>query len=372
MSFKFEVTHVCSQTGARVGMITTKHGVIETPTFMPVGTLGTVKTLMPDEIDEVSNGIILGNTYHLWQEPGLDVIKAHGGLHNFMKWDRALLTDSGGFQVFSLANPKDITDDGVYFKHHKSGKRLFLSPKKSIEIQMALGADIIMSFDHLPPSKSSRKYLLKAMERTYRWAKIGKETLTTDQALFGIVQGGIDLELREIAAKQMMEIDFPGYSIGGLSVGEGKADMYNVTRFLNNILPKDKPRYLMGVGAPEDLLENVINGVDMFDCVMPTRNARHGSAFTSYGKVNIRNAKHKLDTTPLDPKVKSIANQFSKSYIRHLFKANELLGLKLLTYHNLAYLDYLMKEIREAIKENRLNDFKKEFYENTTYPLIKY
>lgn len=372
MSFKFEITHICSQSGARVGKITTKHGVIETPVFMPVGTLGTVKTLMPGEIDEVSEGIILGNTYHLWQQPGMDVINLHEGLHNFMGWNKALLTDSGGFQVFSLAKPKDITDDGVYFNHHKSGKRLFLSPQKSIEIQMALGADIIMSFDHCPPPYSSKEYLREAMERTIKWAKIGKDALTTDQALFGITQGGIDLELREEVARRIMEIDFPGYSIGGLSVGETKAEMYTVTRHMNNILPKDKPRYLMGVGAPEDLLENVINGVDMFDCVMPTRNARHGTAFTSYGKVNIRNQKHELDKTPLDIAVKSIANNFSRSYLRHLFKANEILGLKLLTYHNLAYLKHLMAEIRQAIKENRLLDYQKEFYEKTSYEQVKY
>lgn len=372
MSFKFEVTHTCSQSGARVGKLTTKHGVIETPVFMPVGTLGTVKTLTPSEIEEVSEGLILGNTYHLWQQPGLDVINKHEGLHNMMRWKNSLLTDSGGFQVFSLAKPKDVTEDGVYFNHHKSGKRLFLSPKKSIEIQMAIGADIIMSFDHLPAAGVSKQYLRDAIDRTIRWAKIGKETLTTDQALFGIVQGGIDLELRTEVARRMMEIDFPGFSIGGLSVGESKKDMYTVTRHLNDILPKDKPRYLMGVGAPEDLLENVINGVDMFDCVMPTRNARHGSAFTSYGKVNIRNKKYELDLDPIDPTIKSIANDYSKSYIRHLFKANEILGMKLLTYQNLAYLKHLMAEIRQAIKENRLLDYQKEFYEKTTYLQVKY
>lgn len=372
MAIKFEVLHVCKQSGARLGRLTTPHGVFETPFFMPVGTQATVKTLTPEEIKEVSEGLILGNTYHLWQQPGNDIIKQFGGIRGFMKWDGALLTDSGGFQVFSLAKMRDIKEEGVYFKHHKSGAPLFLSPEKAIGIQEDLGADIIMSFDECPPPYATYDYMRTSVDRTIRWAKRGQEALKTDQAIFGIVQGGLDKELRKYCAEALIEMDFPGYSIGGLSVGETKAEMYEMTKFLNPIMPFHKPRYLMGVGAPEDLLENVINGIDMFDCVLPSRNARHGTAFTTTGKVIIKNKQYEADNKCLDEGLTTSISKYSKAYIRHLFKADEILGMRILTYQNLAYLKHLMQEIRQAIKEDRLLDFKKAFYEKTNYKHVKY
>ncbi len=369
---QFEVLHVCKQSGARLGKLTTPHGVFETPIFMPVGTLATVKTLTPEEVKEVSAGLILGNTYHLWQQPGNDVVKAHGGIRGFMKWDGALLTDSGGFQVFSLAKIRDIKEEGVTFKHHKSGAPLFLSPEDAIRIQEDLGADIIMSFDECPPVYEDDTYMKKSIDRTIRWAKRGKDALSTNQALFGIVQGGLNKDLRKYCAEELIKMDFPGYSIGGLSVGETKKEMYDMTRFLNPIMPFNKPRYLMGVGAPEDLVENVINGIDMFDCVLPTRNARHGTALTTEGKIQIKNQKYELDFSPIDPNLPSPISKYSKSYIRHLFKAEEILGMRILTYQNLLYLKELMQQIRQAIKEDRLLDFKKQFYETTNYKETKY
>lgn len=367
MAIKFEVLHVCKQSGARLGRLETPHGVFETPFFMPVGTQATVKTLTNDEIKEVSEGLILGNTYHLWLQPGNEIIKKHGGIRGFMNWDGALLTDSGGFQVFSLSGLRTITEEGVHFRHHKNGSRLFLSPEDAIKIQEDLGADIIMSFDECPPPYESYEYMKNSVERTIRWAKRGQNALTTDQALFGIVQGGLNKELRKYCAEELIKLDFPGYSIGGLSVGETKEEMYEMTKFLNPILPFDKPRYLMGVGAPEDLIMNVINGVDMFDCVLPSRNARHGQVFTSYGKVNIKNKKFEDDMEPIDPKVNSHVNNYTKSYLRHLFKAEEFLGMRLLTYQNLAYLKYLMQEIRNAIREDRLLDYLEEMKKTTNY-----
>ncbi|MDY0278085.1 MAG: tRNA guanosine(34) transglycosylase Tgt [Acholeplasma sp.] len=367
MAIKFEVLHVCKQSGARLGRLTTPHGVFETPLFMPVGTQATVKTLTVDEINEVSEGLILGNTYHLWLQPGNEIVKNHGGIRGFMNWNGALLTDSGGFQVFSLSGLRDIKEEGVYFRHHKNGSKLFMSPEDSIKIQEDLGADIIMSFDECPPPYETDEYMKDSVERTIRWAKRGKIALKTDQALFGIVQGGLNKELRKHCATELAKLDFPGYSIGGLSVGETKEEMYEITKYLNPILPFDKPRYLMGVGAPEDLIMNVINGIDMFDCVLPSRNARHGSAFTTYGKVNIRNQKFENDLKPLDPELNSKVNNYSKSYLRHLFKAEEYLGMRLLTYQNLAYLKHLMSEIRFAIKEDKLLDYLEEMKKKTNY-----
>ncbi|MFA6801025.1 MAG: tRNA guanosine(34) transglycosylase Tgt [Acholeplasmataceae bacterium] len=367
MSIKFEVLHVCKQSGARLGRLTTPHGVFETPFFMPVGTQATVKTLTPEEIKEVSEGLILGNTYHLWLQPGNDIIKDHGGIRGFMQWDGALLTDSGGYQVFSLTNMRKITEEGVTFKHHKNGSELFLSPEKSIQIQEDLGADIIMSFDECPPPYATDEYMKDSVERTLRWALRGKECLSTDQALFGIVQGGLNKDLRKHSAEKLIEMDFPGYSIGGLSVGETKEEMYEITKFLNPILPFDKPRYLMGVGAPDDLIENVIQGIDMFDCVLPTRNARHGTALTTLGKVVIKNQTYEKDYTTLDPNLKTPVSKYTKSYLRHLFKGDEILGMRLLTYQNLAYLKHLMQEIRQAIKEDRLLDYKEEMMKQTNY-----
>lgn len=367
MAIKYELLHTCKQSGARYGLLHTPHGTFETPIFMPVGTQATVKTLSPEEIKEVSDGLILGNTYHLWLQPGEDIVEAHGGIRGFMKWDGALLTDSGGFQVFSLNSIRKIKEEGVYFKHHKNGDSLFLSPEKAIEIQEKLGADIMMSFDECPPHDATYEYMKDSIERTLRWAKRGKDAHKSDQALFGIVQGGLDEGLRKYSAEKTIEIDFPGYSIGGLSVGESKADMYRILDVLNPIMPKDKPRYLMGVGSPDDLVEGVIRGIDMFDCVLPTRNARHGTALTTEGKIQIKNKKFEMDMSPLDPGLETPISKYTKSYVRHLFKAEEILGMRIMSYQNLAFLKNLMKEIREAIKADRLLDFRAEFFSKYGY-----
>ena len=367
MGITFEVLHICKQSGARYGRLTTPHGVFDTPFFMPVVTQATVKTLSVDEIEAVSEGMILGNTYHLWLQPGADIVEQHGGIRGFMQWNHALLTDSGGFQVFSLTDMRKITEEGVHFKHHKNGSSLFMSPEDSIRIQEQLGADIIMSFDECPPPYESDAYMNDSVLRTLRWAERGKHALKTDQALFGIVQGGLNPDLRRFCAEKLMEMDFPGYAIGGLSVGETKEEMYRITAFLNPILPHDKPRYLMGVGAPDDLIENVINGMDMFDCVLPTRIARHGTALTTVGKIVIKNQTYEKDMQPLDPHLKSPITMYTRSYLRHLFKAEEMLGMRLITYQNLAYLKHLMKEIRKAILEDRLLDFKEEMKQKTNY-----
>jgi len=364
---EFKVIHVCKQSGARLGELKTPHGVFQTPIFMPVGTQASVKTLTPQEIKEVSDGLILGNTYHLWLQPGNEIVKSFGGIRGFMNWGGALLTDSGGFQVFSLSKIRTIKEEGVYFKHHKNGSPLFLSPEKAIKIQEDLGADIIMSFDECPPVDASKEYMLDSVNRTIRWAKRGLDAHVTDQALFGIVQGGLDKNIRKYCATELAKLPFPGFSIGGLSVGETKAEMYEMTKYLNDILPFEKPRYLMGVGAPEDLIMNVINGVDMFDCVLPTRIARHGTALTTTGKVIIKAAKYKDDPTQLDPNLKTIASPFSKAYIQHLFKANEILAMRLVSYQNLAYLKQLMHEIREAIKKDCLLDYLEDFKKKTNY-----
>ncbi|MBE0700354.1 MAG: tRNA guanosine(34) transglycosylase Tgt, partial [Acholeplasmataceae bacterium] len=336
MSIQFEVLHVCKQSGARFGRLTTPHGVFETPFFMPVGTQAAVKTLSPEETREVSEGLILANTYHLWLQPGAEIVKAHGGIRGFMNWKGALLTDSGGYQVFSLTDMRKITEEGVHFKHHKNGAPLFMSPEDSIKIQEDLGADIIMSFDECPPPYSTDAYMKDSVERTLRWAQRGKKVLSTNQALFGIVQGGLNKDLRKYSAEELIKMDFSGYSIGGLSVGETKTEMYEVTEYLNSILPFDKPRYLMGVGAPDDLIENVIHGIDMFDCVLPTRIARHGSALTTEGKIVIKNQTYEKDYHPLDPYLKTQVSKYTRSYLRHLFKGDEILGMRLITYQNLA------------------------------------
>lgn len=367
MSIKFELLHICKQSGARLGRLTTPHGVFDTPIFMPVGTQATVKTLTPEQTKEVSQGLILSNTYHLWLQPGEKIVKNNGGIRGFMQWDGALLTDSGGFQVFSLTKMRKITEQGVHFKHHKNGSALFMSPEDSIRIQEDLGADIIMSFDECIPAYQSDEYIKDSVDRTLRWAKRGKDRLTTDQALFGIVQGGLNKDLRKYCATELMKMDFDGYSIGGLSVGEKKTEMYKVTKYLDTILPKDKPRYLMGVGAPDDLVENVINGMDMFDCVLPTRIARHGTALTTLGKVVIKNKPYEDDLETLDPNLDTPVSKYSKSYLRHLFKAGESLGMTLITYQNLAYLKHLMAEVRQAIREDRLLDFREEMKKRTNY-----
>ncbi|MCK9233837.1 MAG: tRNA guanosine(34) transglycosylase Tgt [Acholeplasmatales bacterium] len=357
----YQLKHICKQSKARYGILRTPNGVYETPLFMPVGTKATVKTLTPEDVAEVSDGLILANTYHLWLQPGTDVIKAHGGVKNFMNWKGSLLTDSGGFQVFSLASFREIKEEGVHFKNPVNGDMLFLSPEKAIKIQEILGADIMMSFDECPPIDASYQYLKESVERTLRWAKRGKDALSTEQALFGIVQGGLDESLRKHSALETVKIGFPGYAIGGLSVGEEKQDMYQTINFTTPFLPADKPRYLMGVGDPVDIFEAVIRGVDMFDCVLPTRNARHGTVFTTEGKINIKNKKYQFDLTAIDNNINNKISPYTKAYIRHLFKANEILGAQLMSYQNLAFLNHLMKSIRTAIKEDRLLDFKDEF-----------
>jgi len=367
MAIKFELKHVCKQTGARYGILHTKHGSFETTIFMPVGTKATVKTLENSEIREASDGLILGNTYHLWLEPGDDIVKEHGGIRGFSKWDGALLTDSGGFQVFSLSDIRKISEEGVEFRHHKSGAKLFMSPEDSIRIQNNLGADIIMSFDECPPFDASYDYMKKSVERTIRWAKRGKiaHKNTDNQALFGIVQGGPHKDLRKMCAEELIKMDFPGYSIGGLSVGESKEEMYKVLDYLKDVMPENKPRYLMGVGTPDDIVEGVIRGMDMFDCVNPTRLARHGSAMTSVGRIPIKNQLYAKDMEQLDPNCEcKVCTTYTKSYIRHLFKSEEYLGQRLVSYHNLYFLKDLMKKIRNAIINDSLQDFREELYKN--------
>ncbi len=309
--------------------------------------------------------MILGNTYHLWLQPGDEIVKEHGGIRGFMNWNKALLTDSGGFQVFSLSHIRKITEEGVTFRHHLSGEKLFMSPEDSIRIQNNLGADIIMSFDECPPFHAEEKYLKESVERTIRWAKRGKDAHRNadSQALFGIVQGGPNKELRKRSIDALQEIGFPGYSIGGLSVGESKAEMYEMLEYLKTVMPADKPRYLMGVGSPDDLVVGSMNGIDMFDCVLPTRLGRHGTAMTSLGKVVIKNKTYERDMTPLDPNCDcKVCKTYTKSYLRHLLKGEEMLGARLITYHNLAFLKTLMRQIREAIQADRLGDFQKTFF----------
>jgi len=365
MNFKFELIKEEKHTGARIGKLHTPHGVINTPIFMPVGTKATVKAMTPEELKEVGSEIILGNAYHLNLRPGSELVKKAGGLHKFMNWDRPILTDSGGFQVFSLGEFRKITEEGVSFQSHIDGEKLFISPEESIRIQNNLGADIIMAFDECPPIPSEYEYVKNSLERTTRWAKRCKEAhLNTDnQALFGIVQGGLYKDLREQSAKELIEIGFPGYGIGGLSVGETKEQMYEALDYTVPFLPKDKPRYLMGVGSPDALIEGVIMGVDMFDCVLPTRIARNGTAMTSGGQISIKNAKYFDDFSPLDENCNCYTcKNYSKAYLRHLFKSNEILSSRLLTYHNLYFLLNLMKNIRTSIMNDDLINFKKEFF----------
>ncbi len=365
-----EVLHVCKQTGARYGILHTPHGDFETPIFMPVGTKANVKTLIPSEVKEVSDGLILGNTYHLWLQPGDEIVKEFGGIRGFMNWDGALLTDSGGFQVFSLSKIRKITEEGVHFRHHKSGEKLFLSPEKSIEIQNNLGADIIMSLDECPPFDSTTEYMKDSVDRTIRWAKRGKEAhkYPDKQALFGIVQGGGNKDIRKYCLDELEKIGFPGYSIGGLSVGESKKDMYDMLEYLKNIMPVDKPRYLMGVGSPDDLIVGSMNGIDMFDCVLASRNARHGTAFTLHGKIQVKNQNYKESFEPLDKECDCfVCKTYKMAYLNHLVKADEILGMRLLTYHNLYFMKNLMHQIRDAIKEDRLLDFKNEFFKKFGY-----
>ena len=350
---------------ARCGVVQTRHGSLDTPVFMPVGTQGTVKGITPAQLKEIGAHIILGNTYHLYLRPGDKLIAGLGGLHAFANWDRSILTDSGGFQIFSLRELNKINDEGVEFQSHLDGSRHTMSPEKSIEIQNNLGADIIMCFDECVPYPAGRAYVSDSVERTYRWAKrcLKAHQRPNEQSLFGIVQGAFDKELRRISAEQLVQLDFPGYAVGGLSVGEPKPLMYEMLDVTIPLLPEEKPRYLMGVGTPEDFFEAVERGVDMFDCVMPTRNARNGTLFTSKGKLVVRNALYAKDPLPPDPGCSCYTcSHFSRAYLRHLFKAGEMLGPTLATYHNLYFFIQLMERIRKAIKKGTFSELKRDFY----------
>jgi queuine tRNA-ribosyltransferase len=365
LAVRYELIKVCKQSGARLGRLHTPHGTFETPLFMPVGTQATVKTMSPEELKEIGSGIILSNTYHLYLRPGHEIVREAGGLHRFMNWDRGILTDSGGFQVFSLGPLRKITEEGVSFRSHISGEPLFLSPEKSIEVQNALGADIIMAFDECPPYPAEREYVQASLERTTRWAErcLKAHQRPGDQALFGIVQGGMYRDLRERSAKQLVSMDFPGYAVGGLSVGEPKELMYEILSHTTSLLPAGKPRYLMGVGSPDALIEGVIRGIDMFDCVLPTRIARNGTTMTSRGRLVVRNARYARDFSPLDPECDCYTcRHYTRAYIRHLIKADETFGLRLTTYHNLYFLTRLMEKVRKAIREDRLLDFRDQFF----------
>ena len=363
-NFRFELLHVCKQTGARRGRVHTPHGVIETPVYMPVGTQATVKTVSPEELKELSAQIILSNTYHLHLRPGEDLVAEAGGLHRFMNWDRPILTDSGGFQVFSLASLRKISEEGVMFASHLDGSRHFFSPEVSIGIQEKLGSDIMMQFDVCSAYPCSYDDADKAMRRTVRWLdRCVKAWKRPDQALFGIVQGAFYKDLRVECAKQMAQYDLPGYGIGGLSVGEPKEIMYDILEALDPVMPQDKPRYLMGVGSPDCLIEGVLRGVDMFDCVLATRVARNGTVFTRNGRLVIRNAAYARDFGPLEEGCDCYAcRNYSRAYIRHLLKAEEIFGLRLCSIHNLRYLTKLMEDIRSAIEQDSLRDFTEDFY----------
>ena len=364
-AIRFEVTHTCKQTGARTGILHTPHGSVKTPMFMPVGTLASVKFISPEELYEINSGVILANTYHCWLRPGEDVVAKAGGLQKFMNYNGPMLTDSGGFQVFSLADSRKIEEEGVHFKSHIDGSALFLSPEKSIQIQNKLGADIIMSFDECPPYPATHEYMKKSVERTLRWAKRGKDAHQNSdtQALFGIVQGGEYEDLREHSAKSLVEIGFPGYSIGGTSVGESKETMYKMIDYSIKHLPKESVKYLMGVGSTDAILEGVLRGIDMFDCVLPTRIARHGALTTSSGRVNIKKAQYKEDFTPIDTECDCYTcKNYTKAYLNHLFRCNEGLGMRLMSIHNLRYLIKLTEDIRQAIEEDRFGDFKDELF----------
>ena len=365
---RFELIKTDGKSRARRGRLRTPRGTVETPVFMPVGTAGTVKGMKPEDVAALGAEILLSNTYHLYLRPGHEVARQAGGLHRFMNWDKPILTDSGWFQVFSLAALRKITEEGAAFRSHIDGSLHLLSPEKSIEIQNALGADIIMAFDECAPYPSEREYVEKSLQRTTRWLARCKEyhKNTETQSLFGIMQGGMYKASRYESAMGIVELDLPGYAIGGLSVGEPKEVMYEVLDDCAELLPKEKARYLMGVGSPDCLLEGVARGVDMFDCVLPTRVARHGMAMTSEGRVAIKNAKYEKDFSGLDPQCDCYTcRHYSKAYLRHLFKANEMLSSTLLSTHNLYFLLRMMEEIRAAIEADRFLEYKKEFYART-------
>lgn len=366
MAISYELIKTCKQTGARLGKVHTPHGSFDTPMFMPVGTLATVKTMSPEELKEMEAQIILSNTYHLWLRPGEDIVKEAGGLHRFMNWDRPILTDSGGFQVFSLNKMRDITEEGVHFRHHLSGEKLFFSPEKAMQVQNDLGPDIMMVLDECPPYPATYEYMEKSVHRTSRWAErcLQAHQRKEDQGLFGIIQGGEYKALRKQSAEDLVSLDFPGYAIGGLSVGEPKEIMNEIVAFTAPLMPADKPRYLMGVGSPDSLVDGALRGIDMFDCVLPTRIARNGTCMTSNGRLVVRNAKYARDFAPIDENCSChTCKHYSRAYIRHLINTNEILGFRLTTYHNLHFLLELMKQVRNAIREDRLGDFREAFFE---------
>lgn len=367
---EYKLIKKSKDTKARVGEIKTNHGIIKTPVFMPVGTRATVKTMTPEEVKDLGAQIILSNTYHLFLRPGPEIIEKAGGLHKFMNWHGPILTDSGGFQVFSLSANRKITEEGVTFRSHIDGSKQFLSPEVSIDVQNSLGSDIIMAFDECAPYPATYEYIEHSMNRTTRWAKRCKDhhKNTDNQALFGIVQGGMYKDLRKKSAEDLVGMDFPGYAVGGLSVGEPKDIMVDILDYTTDFLPEDKPRYLMGVGTPDYLFEAVEHGIDMADCVLPTRIARNGTAMTSVGKVIAKNGKYKEDFTSLDENCDCYTcRNYTKAYIRHLFNVNEILAYRLLSIHNIYFLTKLMENIRNAILEDRFLEYKKEFYESYGY-----
>ena len=363
MSFSFELIKTSTDSRARLGRMTTAHGEVRTPVFMPVGTQGTVKAMAPDRLEEAGAEIILGNTYHLYLRPGHDLIRGHGGLHRFMNWDRPILTDSAGFQIFSLGPLRKITEEGVRFQSHIDGSKHFLSPEKAVEIQQALGSDIMMCLDDCTPYPADRACTEKSMALTHRWAKRCRVAKTGEgQALFGIVQGGLYRDLRRASVEALAEIGFDGYAIGGLSVGEPKALMLETLEATAPLLPAGRARYLMGVGTPEDIVEGVHHGIDLFDCVMPTRCARNGLLFTNHGKVVIKNARYRTDQAPLDETCDCYTcRNFSRAYLRHLFIAREILALLLNTIHNVRFYLALMERIRTAIAGGAFEDFRRSF-----------
>lgn len=362
----FEILHKEANTRARRGRITTRHGTIETPVFMPVGTQATVKAMKPEDVEKTGAEIILGNTYHLYLRPGEDIVREAGGLHRFMNWNKSILTDSGGFQVFSLGPMRKITEEGVRFKSYLDGSTHIMRPEDSIAIQTALGSDIMMAFDECIPYPADRRYVKDSLERTTRWLArcVEAHHNVSEQSLFGIMQGGMYKDLRYESAMQIREFDLPGYAIGGLSVGEPKEEMLEILDECADCLPPEKPRYVMGVGTPDYLFEGVERGIDMFDCVLPTRLARHGMAMTSHGKINIKNKQWERAFEPLDPECDCYCcRNYSKAYLRHLYKSDEILSSMLLSEHNTHFLVNMMKNIRKAIEENRFLEYKKEFYD---------